>query len=172
MAVSRQAYELDKERIRLETQVRDIEKESSRRVGERVKQEDEIKEFKNVVEELKADTVEKDTHLDHLQKRSDELCSSLGKAKEEAIKEFRASSVFTELSYKNYAAGFDDFCMDAIESFPRVDFDSIKLPTMTESSLLQTSSKDVNIDNDASTPHPMKDNLEFGGIGPSGLSPK
>ena len=172
MAVSRQAYELDKERIRLETQVRDIEKESSRRVGERVKQEDEIKEFKNVVEELKADTVEKDTHLDHLQKRSDELCSSLGKAKEEAIKEFRASSVFTELSYKNYAAGFDDFCMDAIESFPRVDFDSIKLPTMTESSLLQTSSKDVNIDDDASTPHPMKDNLEFGGTAPSGLSPK
>jgi len=172
MAVFRQAYELDKERIRLETKVRDIEKESSRRVGEKVKQEDEIKELKNLVKELKADTVKKDTLLDHLQKRSDELCSSLGKAKEEAIKEFRASSVFTKLLYKNYVTGFKDFRMDAIESFPRVDFDSIKLPTVTKSSLLQTSSKDVNIDYDASTPHPMKDNLESGGTAPSGLSPK
>ena len=34
---------------------------------------DEVKELKNLVKELKADAVEKDTHLDHLQKRNDEL---------------------------------------------------------------------------------------------------
>ena len=34
---------------------------------------DEVKELKNLVKELKADAVEKDTHLDHLQKRNDKL---------------------------------------------------------------------------------------------------
>ena len=43
-----------------------MKKESSRKAGERVKLEDQVKELKNLVEELKADTVEKDTHLDHL----------------------------------------------------------------------------------------------------------
>ena len=64
-----------------------MEKESNCKARERVKLEDEVKELKNLVEELKPDAIEKDTHLDHLQKSSDELCSSLGKAKEEAIRE-------------------------------------------------------------------------------------
>ena len=34
---------------------------------------DEVKELKNLVEELKADAVEKDTCLDHLQKRNGKL---------------------------------------------------------------------------------------------------
>ena len=53
--------------------------------------------------------------------------------------------------------------MDAIESFPGVDF---------ESSLLQASSEDMNIEDDASTPHPVKEDLKFRGISLSGLSPK
>lgn len=63
------------------------------------------------------DAIEKDTHLDYLQKRSDKLSSSLGKAKEEAIREFRASSIVTDLLDKNYAIGFEDFRMDAINPF-------------------------------------------------------
>ena len=53
--------------------------------------------------------------------------------------------------------GFEDFCIDAVEAFPGVDFDSIKLFTVAKSSLLQTSSEDVNIEDDAFTPHPTKD---------------
>ena len=136
MAASKQATELNKERIRLETKVRDIKKESSHKAREGVKLEDEIKELRNLVEKLRADIIENDTHLDHLQKRSDKLTSSLSKAKDEAIIEFRASSVFTDLLDKNYAAGFEDFRMDATEAFPRVDFNSIKFPIMAESSLL------------------------------------
>ena len=115
------------------------------------KVEDEMKELKNLVEELKADAVEKDTRLDHLQKRSDELCILLGEAKGEAIKEFKASSEFTDLMDENYAARFEDFHKDTIEHFLEVDFSSIKLKVATGSSLLQTSSKDVNIEDDAST---------------------
>ena len=68
MAASRQAYELDKTRVRLKVKIRDMEKESSCRMKERMKLEAEVKELKNLAEELKTDIVEKDTHLDHLQK--------------------------------------------------------------------------------------------------------
>ena len=50
----------------LEMRVRDLEKEVSSKVGERVKLEDKVKELKNLIKELKVDIVEKETHLDHL----------------------------------------------------------------------------------------------------------
>ena len=53
---------------------------------------DEVNKLKNLIEELKTDIVQKDTHLDHLQKGNDELCALLKKAKEDAIEEFKASS--------------------------------------------------------------------------------
>ena len=80
-----------------------------------------------MVEELKTDAIEKDTHLDHLQKRNDELSTLLNKAKKDAVLEFRASKQFTSLLDTNYAASFEDFTMDSIENFPEVDFSSIKL---------------------------------------------
>ena len=53
---------------------------------------------------------------------------------------------------KNYAAGFEDFRLDAVENFPNLDFSTIKLNLCAAtSSLLQTSSEDVNIEDDAST---------------------
>ena len=53
---------------------------------------------------------------------------------------------------KNYAAGFEDFRLDAVKNFPNLDFSAIKLDLgVATSSLLQTSSKDVNIEDDAST---------------------
>ena len=112
---------------------------------------DEVKELKNLVEELKANAIEKDTRLDHLQKGNDELCAILEKAKKDAVKEFRASSQFTFLLDENYAAGFKDFRMDTIERFPKVDFSSTKLNIGATSSLLQMSFEDVNIENDATT---------------------
>ena len=53
---------------------------------------------------------------------------------------------------ENYAAGFEDFRLDAVEHFPNTDFSVIKLNLgAATSSLLQTSSEDVNIEDDAST---------------------
>ena len=66
MADSRQAMELDKERIKMEMKNRDMEMEASRKAGERVKLKDEVKDFKNFIKELKADIFKKETHLDHL----------------------------------------------------------------------------------------------------------
>ena len=136
MAVSRQAYELDKERVRLEAKVCEMEKESSCRTGERMKLEDEVKELKNLTKELRIDIVEKYIHLDHLQKQNDKLRSFLSKTRDEVIKEFKMSKEFTDLLDENYATGLNDFRMDTIESFLGVDFDSIKLRIIVESSLL------------------------------------
>ena len=61
---------------------------------------------------------------------------------------------------RNYATGFEDFRMDVIEKFPDIDFSSIKLNLSgaAMSSLLHTSSEDINIEDDAST-QPPKDTL-------------
>ena len=122
---------------------------------------DEAKEMQNLVEELKADIVEKDTRFDHLQKKNDELSTLLSKAKEDTVMEFKASKQYTDLLDANYAAGFEDFHMDVKEHFPEVGFSSIKLNIGAASSLLQTSSEDVNIENDATT-HPTQDDPTSG----------
>ena len=104
------------------------------------KAKNEAKDSQNLIEELRADAIEKDTHLDYLQKKNDELSALLSKEKADAVAD------------ANYAASFEDFRMDAMENFPEVDFSSIKLNfTAATSSLIQTSSEDVNIEDDATT---------------------
>ena len=117
-----------------------------------VKAKEEAKELRNLNEELKTDVLEKNTRLDHLQKRNNELSALLEKAKGDAVAEFQASKQFTDLLDKNYATGFEDFGLDAAKNFPNLDFSVIKLNLgASTSSLLQTSSEDVNIEGDAST---------------------
>ena len=130
------------------------------------KAKDEAKELQNLVEELRVDIVEKDTCLDYLQKRNDELGTLLNKAKEDVVVEFRASKQFTDLLDTNYTTGFEDFRMDAMENFLEVDFSSIKLNLGAASSLLQTSFEDVNIEDDATTQpnvgdDPDNENVKF-----------
>ena len=80
------------------------------------------------------------------------MSALLTKAKEDAIAEFKASKQFTDLLDANFAAGFEDFRTDAMENFLEVDFSSIKLNlATTTSSLIQTSSEDVNIEDNATT---------------------
>ena len=106
--------------------------------------------------------VDKESCLGDLQKKSDELSSSMKKAKDEAIKEFKASDLYTKLLDENYAIGFEDFHQDARETFPRVDFDSIRLHIVVQSSLLPDTSQDVDIDDDATTSDKPKDDASTG----------
>ncbi|XP_050292478.1 uncharacterized protein LOC126733284 [Quercus robur] len=155
IAASRQATELDKTRILLETTIKNVREESKKWAGVAAEAKEKEVEQLNLIAELKAAVVEKDSRLDHLQAKNDELSTSLSKAKDDAIAEFKASKDFTDLLDRNYAAGFEDFRMDAVENFPEVDFNSIKLNlNAATSSLLQTSSEDVNIEDDASTQPP------------------
>ena len=50
MVTSKQAYKLDHTRVSLEAKICDMEKESSRRTGERMKLEAKVEELKNLVE--------------------------------------------------------------------------------------------------------------------------
>ena len=115
-------------------------------------------ELLNLIKELKTDVVEKGTRLDHLQKKNDELNTLLSNAKANAVTEFKSSNEYTKLLDTNYATSFKDFRMEAIENFPEVDFSSIKLNlTIATRSLLQASSEDVNVEDDATTLPPKDD---------------
>ena len=139
-------------RILLKKRIQEVKDDCKGWAEVAAKAKDEAKELQNLVEELKADVVEKDTRIDHLQKRNDELSTLLTKAKEDAVVGFRASKQFTDLLDTNYVAGFEDFRMDVIENFPKVDFSSIKLNLATAaSSLIQTSFEDINVEEDATT---------------------
>ena len=158
IAASRQATDLDKMRLLLENKIEEVKEESKVWAEVVAKAREEAKELRNLNEELKTDVHEKDTRLDHLQKKNNKLSALLEKAKEDSVAKFQASKQFTDLLDKNYAAGFEDFRLDAAENFPNLDFSTIKLNLgVATSSLLQTSSEDVNIEDDASTLPPPAD---------------
>ena len=111
-----------------------------------------------MIEELKTDAAKKGTRLDHLQKKNDELSVLLSKAKKDVVTNFKASKQYTDLLDANYATGFEDFRANAMENFPEVDFSSIKLNLVdATSSLLQTSSENINVEDDANTQPPQDD---------------
>ena len=158
IAASKQATRLDKMRILLETRIQELKDESKKWAEVAATAKEKGKELLNLIEELKTDVVEKDTRLDHLQKKNNKLSTLLSNAKADAVTEFKASKEYTNLLNANYAAGFEDFRMEAVENFPEVDFSSIKLNlTAATSSLLQTNSKDINVEDDATTLPPKDD---------------
>ena len=158
IVASRQATGLDKTRILLETRIQKLNDESKKWAEVAAIAKEKANELLNLIEELKIDVVEKDTRLDHLQKKNDELSTLLSNAKVDVVIEFKSSNEYTKLLDANYAAGFEDFRMEAIENFPEVDFSSIKLNlTAATSSLLQASSEDVNVEDDATTLPPKDD---------------
>ena len=88
IAVSRQATELDKTRLLLETRIKEVKEESKVWAEVAAKAREEAKELRDLNEKLKTDVLEKDTRLDDLQKRNSELNALLEKAKEDAVAEF------------------------------------------------------------------------------------
>ena len=109
IAVSRQTTKMDKTRILLETRIQEAKNDYKGWAEVVAKAKDEAKQLQNLIEELKVDIVEKDTSLDYLQKRNDELSTFLNKAKEDAVVEFKASKQFINLLDTKYVAGFEYF---------------------------------------------------------------
>ena len=100
--------------------------------------------------------------MTNFKKRNDELSSLLNKEKEDAVVEFRAFKQFIDFLDTNYVAGFEDFCMDAMENFHEVDFSSNKLNLgATKSSLFQPSFENINIEDD-DTNQPAQDDPNVG----------
>ena len=152
IATSRQAIKLDKTRVLLETRIWEVREESQKWARVAAQAKEKTTKLQKLIEELKIDAVEKGTRLDHLQKSNNELSVLFSKAKEDAMVEFKASKEYTDLLDANYAAGFEDFRADAMENFLEVNFSSIKLNLVAAAnSLLQTSSEDVNVEDNATT---------------------
>ena len=136
IAVFKQATNLDKTRILLEKRIKEVKDKSKVWAEVAAKAKEEAKELQNLNEELKTDVLEKDTRLNHLQKRNNELSALLEKAKGDTVAEFQVSKQFTDLLDNNYVASFEDFKLDAAENFPNLDFSSIKLNLGTATSSL------------------------------------
>ena len=124
--------------------------------------------LKNEVKELKADNIEKDTRIVYLEGQIAGFISSLEKARGEAVAAFKKSDEHKKALDSHYAADYEDFRADAKETYPKLDFDSFKLPLATESSLLQTSSEDVNILDDTNN-KVIQDSSKSKGNASSGL---
>ena len=101
IAASRQATELDKTRLLLENRIKDVKEERKVWAEVAAKVREEAKELRNLNEELKTNVLGKDTRLDHLQKKNNELSTLLEKAKEDAVAEFQTSKKFTDLLEEN-----------------------------------------------------------------------
>ena len=138
------AKELNNEILLKKGEVLRLTKDFNRLQGSETK-------LKNEVEELKADNLEKNSRIVHLEGQVSEFTSSLEKAREEAIAAFKKSDEYKNRLDSYYAAGYEDFRADAKEAYPDLDFNSFKLSLATKSSLLNTSSEDVNIMDDANT---------------------
>ena len=181
--VSSQAKELCDEAKAAKAKSKELKEEFLLKKGEVIRLIEEFtclqgieKKLRNEVEELKADSIEKETHTNHLKVKVQGFALFLKNAKKEAIATFMKSDNFTNHLDRHYVAGCEDFCSDAKEAYPEMDFDSFKIPTVVESSLLQMSSEDVNFLDNAST-KPSKDVVEtakndpkFEGNALSGLS--
>ena len=91
--------------------------------------------MKDKVEELKADSIKKDTRISHLEVKVQGFTSSMEKAQKEAIAAFMKSNEFKIRLDRHYAIGYEDFRFDANEAYPELDFDSFEIPTAVKSSL-------------------------------------
>ena len=80
---------MDKTRILLEARIRELNNESKKWAEVAASAKEKGKELLNLVEELKVDAVEKDTRLDHLQRRNDELSTLLRSEERRVGKECR-----------------------------------------------------------------------------------
>ena len=107
--------------------IQEVNEESKKWVEVAAKAKEKATELQNLIDELKTDVMEKDTRLDHLQKKNNKLSTLLSKAKVDVVTEFKVSKQYTNLLDTNYAVGFEDFRMDAMKNFPEVNFSSIKL---------------------------------------------
>ena len=135
--------ELNKEVLLKKGEVIRLTKDLNRLYGVETK-------LRNEVEELKADSVEKEMRIVHLEGQVSGFNSSLEKACEEAVAAFKKSDEYKNRLDSHYTAGYEEFRADAKKAFPDLDFDSLKLPLAAESSLLPTSSEDINVVDDAS----------------------
>ena len=122
--VSSQAKELSDEAKVLRTKNKELEDKLLLKKGEGIRLTEKLtclqgieKGLRNQVEELKTDSIEKETHISYFEGKCQELTSSLENAKKDAIATYMKLDDFTSRLGQNYAADYEDFRSDAKEAF-------------------------------------------------------
>nr|POE85891.1 hypothetical protein CFP56_18238 [Quercus suber] len=108
-----------------------------------------VRNLKGEIEELKADIVEKESHLDHLQRTNDQLSNSLEEAKDAYVDGFKSSKDFKDVLDRHNTTSFEYFRQEAMKAFSNVDFSKIKLLEADDGSLLTKSLDGANEEDDA-----------------------
>jgi len=98
--------ELNNEVLLKKGEVIRLTKDLNRLEGIKTKLKDEVKE-------LRANSIEKETCIAHLEGKVSKFNSSLEKAREEAIATFKKSDKYKNRLDRHYAAGYEDFRADA-----------------------------------------------------------
>ena len=129
IVASRQATQLDKVGILLETRIQEVKDDWKGWAEMVAKAMDEAKEMQNLVEELTANIVEKDSCLDHLQKKNDELSTLIKKAKRMLLWSSKLPNSILIFRHK-LCAGFQNFRMGVLRNA------SQKLTLVPSSSIL------------------------------------
>ena len=132
--------------------------------------------LKDEVEELRVDSIEKETYITHLERKKFQSSTHPWMRLVKKPLQLSKSQTSTRIIYSHYATGYEDFRADAKEAYLDLDFDSFKIPLATKSSLLLTSSEDVNVVDDATNEVTQdatvasEDDLKSRGDAPYGLS--
>ena len=115
---SSQARELNDEAKALRTKNKELKDELLLKKGEGIRLTEELtrlhgieKELWNQVEELKTDSIEKETHICYFEGKCQELTSSLENARKDAIATYMNSSDFTNRLDQNYVACYEIFAL-------------------------------------------------------------
>ena len=98
--------ELNNEVLLKKGEVIRLTKDLNRLEGIKTKLKDEVKE-------LRANSIEKETRIAHLEGKVSKFNSSLEKAREEAIATFKKLDKYKNRLDRHYAAGYEDFRADA-----------------------------------------------------------
>ena len=130
---SSQAKELCEEAKTAKEQNKELNKEVLLKKGEVIRLTEDLNhlqgiktKLKNEVEELRANSVEKETRIAHLEGQISKFNSSLEKAHKEAVAAFKKSDEYKNRLDNHYAAGYEDFRADAKEAYLDLNFDSLK----------------------------------------------
>ena len=91
IAASRQATKMDQNRIRLEAKISEVQADCRGKTKVVDKATEVVRELKNLIEELKAEVIEKDTHLDHLQREKTNCAPFLKRPKKMLLRSSKLS---------------------------------------------------------------------------------
>lgn len=100
---------MSKDNKRLSKENKNLDYKLKHQVERNVIVVNQVRNLKGQIKELKANIVEKEPHLDYLQRTNDQLFNSLEEAKDAYVDGFKSFKDFKDVLDQHNTAGFEDF---------------------------------------------------------------